>query len=100
MISSSQLSCHELRGLSKKVELNNFNPLAYFAHGYEWEKLESPSRPPFTPRTNTTTIQEPMETEFDDIFCPLIANSADELGVIPPKLSNAEVVDLDPQHQH
>ena len=82
------------------MELNNFNPSAYFAHAYEWEKLESPARPPFTPRTNTTTIKEPMETEFDDIFCPLIADSADEQGVIPPKLSNAEEADIldDPHH--
>lgn len=82
-----QLTCSSLKSLSKRVDLRYYNPSAYFVRGYDWEKLEPLPCQSATPITDPATIRKPMEATFDEIWCPLIADSAEKLGVTPDEQS-------------
>ena len=95
LLTSPQVTVNSLKSLGKKVELQYYQPSAYFSRGYDWEKLEPPPRPITTPVTNPDTIQEPMDAVFEEVWCPLIAESADRLGVAPSSiqyLTDADIV--------
>ncbi len=95
LLTSPQVTVSSLKSLGKKVELQYYQPSAYFSRGYDWEKLEPPPRPITTPITNPDTIQEPMDAVFEEVWCPLIAESADKLGVAPSSiqyLTDADIV--------
>ncbi len=70
LLTTSQLSCSYLRKLGETVELHTYQPSAYFsAAGYNWEKLEPPSLPPAVLTTDPDAIHEPMDAEFEEIWC-------------------------------
>ncbi len=86
LLTSPQLTVKSLKSLSKQVELQYYQPSAYFSRGHDWEKLEPTPRPLTTPLTNPDTIQEPMDAVFEEIWCPLIAESADRLRMAPSSI--------------
>ncbi len=60
------------------MTLDTYEPSAYFNSGYNWEKLEPLPQPIATPTSDIDSIQEPMDVEFEQIWCPVIVDSMQE----------------------
>ena len=75
------LTCKALRNLCNQVKLHYCSPASYFVHGNVWESLEpSPYTPP-TLSTDVSSVSEPMDAMFDEVWCPLLADAAEREGI-------------------
>ena len=79
-----RLSCAELRKLCNTVKLEWCSPASYFSAAGRWEELEPEWIVPIPPITDPLAEREPMMAKFDEIWCPLLADVAESLSIIPP----------------
>lgn len=82
---SWELSTRQLLQSCREVELQFLTPDTYTQHSSAWEGLEQPPRPDPTPVTDPSTIRDPMlSAQFDEIWCPILADSKESGSIIPP----------------
>ena len=82
---SWEISTQQLLQHCQEVQLQFLTPAIYTQHSSAWESLEPPPRPTPQPTTIPETIREPMlSAQFDEIWCPILADSKESGSIIPP----------------
>ncbi len=82
------ISTSVLQRMCRQVKLQGFLPYMYTTHCAAWELYESAHVPPPQPKTDPTTIRDPMlSAYFDEIWCPIPADSKEAEFFLPPTFS-------------